>query len=519
MRAAIYLRVSTADQAERFSLPAQRRLLVEYCGREGWSYEIYEDAGISGETLDARPAMLRLLQDAKAGRVQVALAIEMERFSRSKDLLDWLIIKQAFREGRVRFGTPAQLYDPAEAEDDFLTDLFGALSKREKQKMLARTLRGKLEAARRGRYVTRPPYAYRLAGRSEGRLVVCEDEAETVRLIFRLLLNGAGTRAVAADLERRGVAAPHGQRRWARSTVRRIVTNQVYAGVAHYNQRQTTSQHGRAGTRWSKIIRFRPSDEWVAVAVPRIVSDETFAAAQEQLRRSRALARRRQEREYLLKGLVRCGACGRPMTGVPFRDVPYHRCAGKQASAAPRCTSRSVRAATLETFVWEQLVRMLRDPARVLAEARRQREAHVGERDELEMRLAAVRAQLAKIPEERDRVLRAYREGWASDDEAKGHLAEIDRKRTALEDERSVLASRLAVGTASEEQATRLEAILDRVGRRLRRLAFTERFQVVHAFVERVIVHTTGAVEIHAFVPAADGPDLGRVGNRYLNRL
>ena len=56
------------------------------------------------------------------------------------------------------------------------------------------------------------------------------------------------------------------------------------------------------------------------------------------------------------------------MTGVPLRDVPYHRCAGKQAGVTPRCPSRSVRAEILETFVWEQLVRMLRDPKRALAE-------------------------------------------------------------------------------------------------------------------------------------------------------
>ena len=98
MRAALYFRVSTAEQVEKLSLSAQRRLLAEYAERQDWEYEIYEDPGISGETLDARPEMLRLLHDARAGCVQVAVAIEMERFSRSQDLLDWLVIKQATAE-------------------------------------------------------------------------------------------------------------------------------------------------------------------------------------------------------------------------------------------------------------------------------------------------------------------------------------------------------------------------------------------------------------------------------------
>lgn len=62
--------------------------MTEYCERQGWEYEICEDAGISGETIDGRPGMLRLLELARTGKIQVALAVEMERFSRSTDLED-----------------------------------------------------------------------------------------------------------------------------------------------------------------------------------------------------------------------------------------------------------------------------------------------------------------------------------------------------------------------------------------------------------------------------------------------
>ncbi len=54
MRAALYLRVSTAEQADRYSLPAQRRMLTEYCEHQGWQYLVYEDAGISEEMIEAR---------------------------------------------------------------------------------------------------------------------------------------------------------------------------------------------------------------------------------------------------------------------------------------------------------------------------------------------------------------------------------------------------------------------------------------------------------------------------------
>src|SRR5205809_8126820 len=96
--AGLYLRVSTQDQAEKFSLPAQRRILPEHAARQGWRYEGYEDAGVSGETLAARPAMLRLLADVTRGRLQAALVAELERFSRPQDLFDGRVIRETFRE-------------------------------------------------------------------------------------------------------------------------------------------------------------------------------------------------------------------------------------------------------------------------------------------------------------------------------------------------------------------------------------------------------------------------------------
>lgn len=64
-RAACYMRVSMEAQAEKWSLPAQRRVMTEYCRRNKWKPIMYEDAGISGETIAARPAMQRILRCAR----------------------------------------------------------------------------------------------------------------------------------------------------------------------------------------------------------------------------------------------------------------------------------------------------------------------------------------------------------------------------------------------------------------------------------------------------------------------
>jgi len=227
VKVALYSRVSTPDQAERWSLAAQRRALIEFADRQQWDYEVYEDAGISGETLDARPAILRLLDDARNGRIGVAVAVEMERFSRSESLFDWLIIKQAFREDKVRFGTLAQLYDSADTEDDFLTDLFGALAKREKRKIIERTRRGRLEAARKGRFVgALVPLGYRRVGKAA--LDVDIQGARVVRTIFALAARGLSLRRISRELLQRGIPSPRGFRVWNWSTLNRILRNATY---------------------------------------------------------------------------------------------------------------------------------------------------------------------------------------------------------------------------------------------------------------------------------------------------
>jgi site-specific DNA recombinase len=518
VRAGLYVRVSTEAQAERWSLPAQKRALVDFAEHRGWTYEIYEDAGISGETLDARPAMLRLLDNARSRRIHVAVAVEMERFSRSESLFDWLVIKQAFREGRVRFGTPQQLYDPSDTEDDFLTDLFGALSKREKRKLVDRARRGRIEAARRGRFIgSRVPLGFRRGAR--GSLEIDPAGADAVRFMFSMAERGASVRAIAQALVSRAIAAPLGARAWHMSTVHGILTNPAYIGRWRYG---VTAMAG--ASRMEK-----PADEWIEVPVPAIISEEAFRRVGEQLRINALWARRRQKTEYLLRGLLRCGLCGSAMVGTGgrpnrgLRVYRYYRCTKSiAASVVPgqeRCAMRQVPVDLLDRSVWAQVVTTLRQPDVIMEAARRYQESHVSERDELLMRMDGVRSALARIPEERERAQTLYREGYATLEETKTHLAQIERKRDALIQDREELETRLAMRMADEVEADRLDAVVRRVVHRLDRLSPSERSEVVRAFVRRVVVRPGPEIEVHALVPFAEVALAADDRGRYVGAL
>jgi site-specific DNA recombinase len=508
MRVGLYLRVSTAEQAERYSLPAQRRLLVEFCERQGWSYEIYEDAGISGETIDARPEMRRLLQDVIARKFDIVLAVEMERFSRSRDGVDLAFIKRLFREAGVRFGTPAQLFDPQDVEDDFVSGLLGLLASREKQKIVERTTRGREEAARRGRYVSgQIPFGYRRG--ENGTLTIHEPEARTVRLIFDLLANGKSTRAIVRELNAREIPTARGVSRWTRGTVLKILRNPTFGGTAYYRRQRVVRRDGRRRT-----LRWRDESQWIGVPVPQIVEEETFRQAGIRLRQNVVLSRRRQKRFYLLKGLVRCGVCGHTMVGKGSPPHWYYTCAASDhvdRGLNPRCRWHAAPARRLETLVWEQVKLALQHPDVVLAEARRYRESRLGQRDEVLMRLEYLRAALRELPEERERIQTLFREGYANLDEVRTHLDRVERKQATLEEERRTLEARLAFGTADEHRDSLLEHTVACVASRLGQLTDSERFDVVHACLERVVVGVDQSIEIHGYVAVRGEKEMGYV--------
>src|SRR3990170_6819246 len=88
VRVGLYSRVSTLDQAEKgYSLLAQRKILVKHAEKVKAKHVLYEDGGISGESLD-RPAMRRLLDDVRAKRLDRIVAVDQDRYSRN--LADWL---------------------------------------------------------------------------------------------------------------------------------------------------------------------------------------------------------------------------------------------------------------------------------------------------------------------------------------------------------------------------------------------------------------------------------------------
>lgn len=472
IRAALYARVSTAAQTEKWGLSTQRDALAAHAAREGWEIvEKFEDAGISGETLTERPAMLRLLEGVRAGRFDVVCAVEFERFSRSRHGRDWSEILSACEDGRAKLATLTQTLDAANPDDGFLGGLFGLLSARERRKTMERTRKGRRARAADGKWaVGVAPFGYRVG--DSGRLEIVDEDAAVVRSIFAAVRDGSPLAHVATDLNARGVRPPgrskRGGRVWRPVAIKRMIENETYMGRLVYGNRTHA-----AGTDLVVVEDAHP-----AIIDPREYARVVGLVA---ARKAQSFPRSHWDSGFILTGILKCATCGHGMQGKgsPHPRHPERRrqrsyiCThGRYLPDAPRCAT--VNAYAAEDAVCAELARALSVPG-VLMQVRREA---VGEllRDATEdsRRRADLEGQIAQS-EQRVRMLYEDRVAGLLSPVQFGEFnaAELAKQANARTEIRAVEDRLLALGGHADVEA--VVARLADVGRVLGALTPAER--------------------------------------------
>ncbi|GAA0508755.1 recombinase family protein [Deinococcus depolymerans] len=286
----IYLRVSTADQAEKgFSLDAQREKALAWCRYEGLEgARLYPDAGLSGKR-DDRPALTQLLRDLQAGDVVIVYALS--RLGRGGAIQLLSIIGQ-IREAGARLVSLTEHIDTETSAGRLMLTILAALAELEVEQTRERTEAGRLEAARQGIY----PHASDslptgwMRG-EDGRLVESPD-ADVVRLIFSQ--GRAPYNATAELLNAQGLTGPRGGR-WQVPQVRRIVQYPYWQGYMNYRQ---------------TVLPDQPAS-WIRIPAPALVTQDVWQAAQRDARTNHAHKR---PDKFPLTGHLLC-ACGTPLQG------------------------------------------------------------------------------------------------------------------------------------------------------------------------------------------------------------
>jgi len=408
--AAIYCRVSTDEQAEHgYSLDDQQRrgraaLQARAAALDG---EVYIDDGVSG-TLRRRPALDRLIRDARAGRVDVVIVTKLDRLARKLKVL--LSIWDELEDAGCAVVIIEESIDTSTAVGCLIRSVLGAIAEFELENIKARTMNGRREKARRGEvWRSRVSYGHvytpgdKDAGTVDG-LDIDQDAAPIIREIFERIAAGAiSATKLAEEFNARAVPTQRGGR-WDHATILKIIKNPVHTGRAAYGRYHYSSYEAEGDTSGKKRHTQRKADPESVIYgnVPAIVTPALAAAAQAMLAHNRVTSTRNARVEYLLGGgLVACAVCGRTLTGMTGGrggKARYYQCRG----TAPRHTVSGKR---LDAAVTDALARLLDNPE-VAMVAEQERATGGPEQDgSLAADIARAERKLSEVKTQRDELL------------------------------------------------------------------------------------------------------------------
>lgn len=340
-RNALYLRKSQADQPDESIaevLAKHRAMLMELADKMDVTIsqdDIYEEV-VSGESLYARPEMLRMLEQVEAGAYDGVFCMDIDRLGRGS-MSEQGIILETFRMAETKIICPGKTYDLTNDADEELTEMKALFARFELKMIRKRMQRGLMQTIQAGGYVANQPYGYRkcTVGKLPS-LEINEEQAKFIRHAYKRYLEGVGSYTIADELNAMG-SVPNRSAKWSRNTVRDILRNPTYAGKVAWNRvkrYKPTKSYPRPRAEHQKM------EDWIMVdgLHPAIIPWEDWERAQE-IRRGRHIPSvNHGQVANPMAGLIRCGNCGRNMQriGAATKGGPRLHCMERACIASAK---------------------------------------------------------------------------------------------------------------------------------------------------------------------------------------
>lgn len=483
MSAAIYLRVSTEQQVDGFSLDAQRAALLDYCRKARLDvYKVYVDAGISGKSIEGRPALCELLEDAENGRFQHVVCLRLNRLSRK--LTDLLHIVEMLDKLDIALHSLSEDLQTDTPMGKFSLQMIGAVAENERRQigqnvrnsMLRRSKVGKWNSGNQvlGYHWIVHPVDPRLS-----HLEIVPEEADRVIAMFEWYASGLGLKTIANRLNLAGHRTKRGKS-FHSVSVRGILTNVNYIGKITY-----------ADDEGSRIVTDGEHEP--------IVPLDLWERVQRQLSGRSCSPTKQISRHFPLSGLLKCPSCGSSM--VPSH-VTRHRKNGTQAishyyvcsrySSGGRslCRPNFVRADAAESWVSDRIKHFLSHPSiaeRLVDEINSRRDKKL-----LPFRQAMKRID-TQLAYQKKRGLRCYElfeDGYIDGPELRKRLDEIRAETSILEDEQVQLERTIHAHPERSIPAADIRQALDNFRPLLQSASPEQLKKLFRGLIDKIIVPT-----------------------------
>jgi len=521
LKVAIYIRVSTEEQTEKYGIQLQKEALLslvksrpENMVLAGEQY-IYIDDGVSGTIpLDERPAFAQLREDIfLAGDEKpfdVVAVYKIDRFARKLKIL--LDVIDFFEENDIKFISANESIDTSTPFGKAMLGIIGVIAELERETIIKRTQDGREQAFEAGVALgAHVPYGF--TKDEYKKYKVLHTEADMVRKVFDLFVNESrSSDYIAKTLTRDRIPSPQasavinkkrkGEIRkrneiyfWQPDAIRRILQDEIYIGRIYSNK-----------FKGGKLL---PRDQWKLskAQAPNIIDVVTFEKAQRIL--SQSIHQRHVAKEghiYLLSGLLKCDCCfdqekdllGRIRWSGERRELKkgskqythYYKCARKNLSKTTKlCDSLPLPADEIEDYVINFSKKLLQNPLAVFNHQQKLK-SRLNNLNHLRKKEEGLVDLFNALPARRERIREQHEIGLLKLPELKREYKKLEDIERSYNKELVEVRKQIAQTTLSREYLKSLELFSEKYGSTLEK-TFGDRsalYTVLHELIEEIVV-------------------------------
>lgn len=443
MKAVIYARFSSDQQREE-SITAQIRAAKQYCDIKG--YEVvkeYADEAVSGRS-DDRPAFQTMIKDAKTGLFNVVVFHKVDRNSRNS--YDYYFNKRTLQKAGVRMEYADQHIDSS-PEGGMMEAMLVGMAEYYSKNLARETLKGLKENAYQSKFNGGvPPLGYDVD--KDNKYIINEQEADAVRLIFRLYIEGKGYGCIIDELRLQGYRTKRGGY-FGKNSLHDILKNERYVGNYVFGKVRRQVD----GSRNSHLI----ADDRIVIpdAIPPIVTKKQWNEVQAKMvKNKKSPASYKGKVFYMLSGLLEC-SCGSSMVGqtrrVNGKEYGYYQCGKQNRRSSEGCTQALVKKDSIENAVMDQAANELFNKKNIPHLLKEIKAGAKGMNKEIDTELKRLSKQEADLAKKLNNILDMI-EGGHKSAALKTRLSETESALSVVTVKQKKLMDKAKGSTMSDEQ-------------------------------------------------------------------
>ncbi len=428
LRLAPYARVSSNSEDQLHSFAAQVRYYTDYVrNHPGYTLvDIYADEGITGTCMEKRDDFNRLIRDCKKGKIDRIITKTIARFARNYTEL--LTVTRMLRTMGISVYFEEQGIDTETIDLEMMMTLPGIAAQKESETISDNMRWSYKKRMESGEFnCCRAAYGFDLI---DGELRINETEAEVIRRIFQLYLQGYGKQAIANMLNEDGVLKRYGHKTWHLFTINYILNNERYMGDALLQKSYTTECIPFK----KKRNRGEMAQYYVEGSNPAIISRETYMAAQE-LQKSKTVRHPSQPNKYPFSKMLKCPDCGHNYRRQIVNGTAYWICSYK-SSGRTRCTCDRIREDAVMAAFSRMSSKLTDNREELLGDLIRQLERLQSRTCTYGEKVYALNRQIADINAQSLVIAQLHKNGIINNAEYAEQSSELDRKVNELRSER-----------------------------------------------------------------------------------